>query len=268
MFELVKSGLIGSIIGNLLLVLGICILIGGLKFREQIFNKNIARTNFSLFFLALSAIIIISIYRNVSIPSSNLDRLSFGVACVLIIVYILGLVFSLITHRNLFVAPEPDDGEEVLEKVEKKKLILFKTIIILALIIVESEILVSNVEYIMERFKLSESFLGIIIIPFVGNIIEYSTAVMMALKNRISLCIEIAVGSGIQISLFVFPLLVILGCVFSTPLNFVFNSYHITSLIIASGLSFFVFQDGKTYWIEGAILLACYFIVALGYFFM
>lgn len=274
MFELVKAGLIGSIIGNLLFVLGISIFLGGLKYREQVFNKNIARTNISLLFLAFTGIIIVSIYNHINSLSKNIFILSFGVSFILIFVYILGLIFSLITHRNLFVVHTEDafqyQADSTIKNESKQK--LYKPLLLLILftsvVAMESSILVSSIEYLSPRFNLSQSFLGIIVVPIAGNASEYITAVVMALKNKVSLCIEIAVGSGMQIALFATPLIIIIGFIISKPIGLVYNFYQIASLIISLGLSFYVFQDGKTYWLEGAILMASYFIIALGYFFM
>lgn len=269
MFELIKAGLIGSMIGNLLFVLGISIFLGGIKYQEQTFNKNIARTNLSLLFLALTGIIIVSIYNKINLCSSNISLLSFGVVLILILVYILGLIFSLVTHRNIFIV----QGEESLQANNnesdiplmgsKKALILL--IIFTLLVTVESRFLVSSIEYLTLKYNISQNFIGIIIIPLASNASEYITAIIMALKNRIGLCIEIAVGSGMQIALFAAPLITIIGYVISKPIGYVYDFYHITSLIISLGLAFYVFQDGKTYWIEGAILIATYFIIGLGY---
>lgn len=266
MYELAKSGLIGSIISNLLLVLGISIFFGGIKYSEQKFNKNITRTNFGLLFLALIGIILTSIYQRVSKLTNNINELSLGIAIILLLVYILGLVFSLITHRNLFIVKyENEDSNEATAKIKKPLLILIVTSILL---LFESRILVDTIEFISNNYGISESFLGIIVVPLVGNVAEYTTAIMMALKNKVSLCIEIAIGSGIQIALFVSPILAITCFALSNPVTFAYNYYHITCLIVSIGLSFYVFQDGKTYWIEGALLLASYLMIALGYFFM
>lgn len=268
MYDLVEAGLIGSIIGNMLLVQGLSIFLGGLRYNEQSFNKNIAKTNFGLLFLALAGIIIVSIYKSVSSFSNhNIDKLSLGIAFILLGIYILGLIFSLITHRNLFVV-HPDEDFETTEV----NINLLKTLIVLifvsCFIVIESNILVEGIQYISGTFHISQNFLGIIIVPLVGNVAESMTAVIMSLKNRVSLCIEIAVGSGMQIALFVMPILTIIGFLIAKPISLVFNIYHITSLIISISLSFFVFQDGKTYWIEGTLLLASYFMIALGYYFM
>lgn len=269
MFELIKAGLIGSIIGNILFVLGISIFLGGIKYQEQTFNKNIARTNLSLLFLALSGIIIVSIYDRINLYSSNISLLSFGVALILIFVYILGLIFSLVTHRNIFIVQgeesfHANNGESNIPLISTKKAFILLGIFTI-LVAVESRFLVNSIEYLSFRYNIPQNFIGIIIIPLASNASEYITAIIMALKNRIGLCIEIAVGSGMQIALFAAPLITIIGYIISKPIGFVYDFYHITSLIISLVLAFYVFQDGKTYWIEGAILIATYFIIGLGY---
>jgi Ca2+:H+ antiporter len=266
MYDLVKSGLIGSIIGNMLLVQGISIFFGGLKYNEQKFNKNIAKTNFGLLFLALTGILIATIYNKVSVFSYNMKKLSLGIAIILIIIYLLGLVFSLVTHRNLFYMHNDESEDKTDVKITRK--CIFVLALVSTFMVVESHILVNTLEYISSEFQISQHFLGIIVVPLVGNVVEYITAILMALKNKVSLCIEIAIGSSMQIALFVAPVLVIVGFFLNRPISFAYETYHTTSLIISIGLSFYVFQDGKTYWIEGAILLGSYFIIALGYFFM
>lgn len=267
MIDLVKAGVIGSVISNILLVEGASIFLGGLKYSEQKFNKNVARTNLGLLFIALTGIITASIFNQVAIKNTNIEKLSFGIAVVLIIVYLLGLVFSLITHRNLFIVHDSDEEAHTAETISVKKA-LYMLIIISLIIAFESEILVDSTEFIISHINISQTFIGIIIVPLVGNVSESSSAIYMALKDKMNVCIEIAVGSGMQIALFVIPLLTIIGTLIGNPVNLVYNYYHITCLILSIGLSFFVFQDGKTYWIEGTILLASYFIILLGYFFM
>ncbi|WP_035378532.1 calcium/proton exchanger [Fervidicella metallireducens] len=273
MFELVKSGLIGSIIGNLLLVEGISIFLGGLKYNEQKFSREFARTNFGLLFLALTGIIIASTYKRSFFNNGNFKEMSYGISIILLLVYFLGLIFSLITHRNLFIFTCKNEEEAIDKNVTGNRqlrffLTLISFIFTFLFLIIEGNILVKLIEYISLSYGFSQNFLGIIIIPMVGNVAEYSTAILMALKNKINLCIEIAIGSGMQIALFAMPFLVLIGLTYGYTIDLSYNLYQITSLIIAIGLSFFVFQDGKTFWIEGAILLASYFIIALGYLFM
>ncbi|WP_138205556.1 calcium/proton exchanger [Haloimpatiens lingqiaonensis] len=272
MIPMAKAALLGSIISNMLLGLGIAVIVGGLKYREQRFNKIIARTNFNMLILAMSAIIIISALNRYTIyplGKEALKSISVKVSLVLIFVYLLGLIFSFCTHKNLFLV----DGEEVEEEERvENKLKLFLTVIKLIFIAVMlyfiSEKLIFNVKTLVETKKVSQEFLGIILIPLLGNIGENVTTVMCALDNKINMSIETAIGSSIQISLFVTPLLTILSCVLLEPLTLVFSSFEIIISVLAIGMSFLVFQDGKSYWFEGAILGAVYIIITLAYYYI
>lgn len=265
MNDLVRAGIIGSIIGNMLLVLGISIFASGIKYKEQTFNKNIARTNFALLSISITGILVVSICNLALNVSPNIYSLSVGVSIILIIIYVLGLIFSLVTHKRLFTHECLDNDSK--EDINLKKCILV-FIGIGIIMVFESNILVDSIEYISETFNISQHFLGIIIVPLIGNIGEYATAIVMALRNKINLCIEISVGSSMQIALLSAPILVILSMFLGNPLSLVFPIYHILCLIIALVIAFFVFQDGKTYWLEGSIMVATYVILALGYYFM
>lgn len=265
MLDLVRAGIIGSIIGNMLLVQGISIFAGGIKFKEQVFNKNIARTNFAMLSICITGILVVSICNIALNVSTKIHSLSIGVSVILITIYILGLIFSLVTHKKLFHHEAETKSNE--ENVNIRKCIMVFAIIGIVMIF-QSNILVDTLEYISTTFNISQHFLGIIIVPLIGNIGEYATAIVMALRNKINLCIEISVGSSIQIALLSAPMLVIVSMFLGNPLSLVFAPYHILCLIIALIISFFVFQDGKTYWLEGSIMLAAYSILALGYYFM
>ncbi|KRQ87987.1 putative cation exchanger YfkE [Caloramator mitchellensis] len=265
MSELIKIGLIGSIIGNMLLVLGLSIFFGGIKYKEQSFNKNIARTNFSLLFLALTSLIItssISLHGDISVEKINFFSLTISI--VLIVIYLLGLIFSLITHKNLFIVQSEDNADDELPS--ESNVIIIKWLVIFVLVFILSQMLVSSIEKIITLFNIPEKLLGILIMPAIGNVAEYITAINMALKDKVSLCIEIAIGSSMQIFLFVLPLIVIFANLIYNPITLVYNLYDLTILILSVVLSFFVFQDGRTYWLEGAILLASYAIIILSYY--
>ncbi|MCM8711098.1 calcium/proton exchanger [Clostridium sp. SYSU_GA19001] len=268
MLPMVKSALIGSIIGNMLLVLGISIFFGGIKYKDQKFNKMAARTNFNMLLLAMSAIIVIaSINKYGMLTKVILTSISVKVAVVLITVYMLGLVFSMYTHCNLFVISD--------EKEEMKNTSLHDIKIIIAgiclssiLLYIISEKLIYNIKSIVNTHNISQEFLGIMLIPILGNVGENISAIMSALKNKINLSLEIAIGSSIQISLFVAPLLILFAYFTTAPMTLIFSTFQIIICLIAVGMSYFVFQDGKTYWLEGAILIAIYIMIALGYYYV
>lgn len=269
MLPMVKSALIGSIVSNMLLVLGISIFIGGIKYKEQTFNKIIARTNFNMFLLAMSAMVIMASLNGYSkIQVNTLISISIKVSAVLIGVYILGLVFSLYTHSNLFVISEKK--EEYVKKSEAKhKYILILEIIVSSILLFFiSEKLISNIKQMVDYYNLSQEFIGIILIPILGNIGENVSAIMCAAQNRVNMSVEIAIGSSIQIALFVTPLLIIFSYFMGREMTFVFSNFQILMSGIAVGMSFFVFQDGKTYWLEGAILIAIYAMITMAYYYL
>lgn len=267
MIPMVKSALVGSIISNMLLVLGISVFFGGIKFRDQKFNKLIARTNFNMLLLAMSAMVVMaSINRYAVLSKTVMVSLSLKVALVLVIVYMLGLVFSLFTHSNLFIVSEQEEERE--KKLGNIKIIVIGIIISSILLFYISEKLVFNIKEIVATYSVSQEFLGIILIPILGNIGENIAAIMAALKNKVNLSLEIAIGSSIQISLFVTPILVMVACFAAVQMTLIFTTFQIIISLIAVGMSFFVFQDGKTYWLEGAILIAIYVMITLSYYYI
>lgn len=269
MISMVKSALIGSIVSNMLLVLGISIFIGGAKYKEQKFNKIIARTNFNMLLLAIFAMMVIASLSHYSnVKASMITAISIKVSIVLISVYILGLVFSLYTHRNLFVVSEKKEENIKTSDNKHKRILIFEMIISSILLFVISEKLITNIKEIVNIYNLSQEFIGIILIPILGNIGENVSAIMCAGQNKVNISLEIAIGSSIQIALFVTPLLIIVSHLIGIEMTFVFRNFQILMCAIAIGMSFFVFQDGKTYWLEGAILIAIYITITMAYYYL
>lgn len=268
MLPMVKSALIGSIVGNMLLVLGVSIFWGGIRFKDQTFNKLVARTNFNMLLLAMSAIVVMaSLNRYGMLVEKLMVSISIKVAVVLITVYILGLIFSLYTHSNLFVVSETsDNGAE--KKPGRIRVVVIGIVICSVLLYLLSERLILNIKAIVDVYNVSQEFIGIILIPILGNIGENISAIMCSLKNKVNLSLEIAIGSSIQISLFVTPILILFAYFFGTPMTFIFTTFQIIIGLIAVGMSYFVFQDGKTYWLEGAILIAIYIMITLAYYYI
>lgn len=269
MIPMVKASLIGSIISNMLLVLGISIFIGGIKYREQKFNKIVARTNFSMLLLAMSTIIIVAALReyNGTLSQGIFISISIKIAIVLVIIYILGLIFSLYTHGNLFII-----SEQTTEGKASKDRNYVKTIVELILISIIlyfiSERLVYNIKQTVQNYGFSQEFLGIILIPILGNAGENFSAIVCATKNKVNLSLEIAIGSSIQIALFVTPILIMISYFVGIEMTLLFTGFQIIMALIAIFMAFIVFQDGKTYWFEGAILTAIYIIVTLAYYYV
>lgn len=269
MVSMVKSALVGSIISNMLLVLGISIFIGGIRYKEQRFNRLIARTNFNMLLLAMSAMVILASLNSYSKVSSEIMfNISLKISAVLIGVYLLGLVFSLYTHSNLFIISELKE-ESITKEGKRKRNVIISGIIACSIILfLISEKLVFNVKELIINYNLSQQFMGIIFIPILGNIGENFSAIICATKNKVNMSLEIAIGSSIQIALFVTPLLIISSYFLGMQMNFVFSNYQIIMSSIAIAMSFFVFQDGKTYWLEGAILIAIYLMITMGYYYL
>ena len=277
MIPMVQAALIGSIISNMLLGLGVAVVVGGFKFNEQSFNRIIARTNFNMLLLAMSSMVVIATLNSYTlVKEPALISISVKVAFLLIGVYILGLIFSLYTHNNLFVVSECNEEEEMLvieEKVvrlERKEVIesAITLIFISVLLYFISDKLIYNIRDITKHYSISQEFIGIILIPLLGNIGENVSTIMCAMQNKVDMSLETAIGSSIQISLFVTPVLVIFSCFMGLNMTLLFPVFHIIMCGIAVGMSFLVFQDGKTYWLEGSILITSYIIITLAYYYI
>lgn len=267
MISMAKAGLLGAVITNMLLGLGIAVFCGGIKYREQKFNKIIARTNLNMLFLVVFTIIIISALNRYSIvDNGNFQKLSLIIGGVLICVYMLGLIFSLYTHSNLFILDEKKICSKDISKNETKKIFILIIIITILLYFI-SEKLVSGVGAIVEQYKVSQEFLGIILIPLLGSFGENASSIVCALENKIDASLETAIGSSIQITMFVIPVLIICSSFMGLQINLLFSVFQIVTISIAMGMSYFVFQDGKTYWFEGALLIAVYIVVTLSYYY-
>lgn len=281
LLELVKASITGSILGNLLLVLGASIFLGGLKNGRQKFHRSQASTNATMLILAVIALVIPSVFSasieangasHISIEAvegsvnSDVEALSLGVAAVMIVIYGLGIFYS---FRTLEDSPltRPAVHVEAQEgwSVRKSLVVLLLATSGIAWL---SEILVGAVEPVLEHLGWTEFFLGIIIIPLVGNVAEHLVGVQVALKNRMNLSMEISVGSSLQIALFVAPVLVFISLLLGNPLTLVFNKFELIALVSASLIAALVALDGESNWLEGAQLLVVYIIVALAFFFL
>ncbi|MBU3090793.1 calcium/proton exchanger [Clostridium sp. CM028] len=268
MIPMVQASLIGSIVNNMLLGLGIAVVFGGFKFRQQNFNRIIARTNFNMLLLALSSMVVIATLNRYSVvKDSVLISISVKVAFLLIGIYILGLIFSLYTHNNLFVVSVDKEEKKVVvnKKVIESVMILICISVLLYFI---SDKLIYNIREFTKNYNISQEFIGIILIPLLGNIGENVSTIMCAMQNKVDMSLETAIGSSIQISLFVTPVLVIFSCFMGLNMTLLFPTFHIIMCSIAVGMSFLVFQDGKTYWLEGSILITTYIIITLAYYYI
>jgi Ca2+:H+ antiporter len=279
--EVVKASLIGSILGNVLLVMGAAMLVGGLSGRRthgvQKFGQTAASVQSTMLLLAVAALIMPGVFALVegdALPhpgdaivdyGSKLEHLSLAVACVLIFSYAAGLLFSLRTHASLF---NPHEDESTIE--DRGDWSTRRSVLFLAasgaLVGVLSEILVGSIEETSHAIGLSEFFIGAIVVAIVGNAAEHWVAVLVAYKNKMSLAINIAIGSSAQVALFVAPVLVIVSFFLGPgPMPLVFNGLELAALAIAAIIANQVTQEGESTWYEGLQLLLVYVVIALAF---
>jgi Ca2+:H+ antiporter len=265
LLELVKASIIGSVLGNLLLILGFSILLGGLKFGTQKFDRTQAGVNATMLILAIIALAVPS-FVSQSIEQVNhagVEYLSIGVAIIMMIVYGLSILFSFQKAE-----PPPDSTETHHEpewSIRKSLIVLTASTVAIAFL---SEMLVGAVEPVVEELGITEFFLGIILIPLVGNVAEHVVAIQMALKNKMELSLAISLGSSLQIALFVAPLLIFISLAMGNPLTLTFNTFELIALFAAVLISAFIALDGESNWLEGAQLLGVYLIIGIAFFFL
>ncbi|MEM8542707.1 MAG: calcium/proton exchanger [Cyanobacteria bacterium P01_H01_bin.119] len=323
LINVVKASITGSIIGNLLLVMGLAMLLGGLRHKEQVFQPVVARVNASSMNLAVIAILLPTA---VDITSNGIDeptqqKLSIAVALVLILVYGLTLLFSMKTHTYLYdagvanaadaeisaadvsaikgakaeaIAPDPkaiaseqapkpipaqtstqtpeltkDVHHHELDSDHKPNLSLWIGVLLAATATVaaESELLVNALEVATEELGLTRLFTGVILLPIIGNAAEHATAVTVAIKNKMDLALSVAVGSSLQIAMFVAPVLVIAGWFLGQPMDLDFNSFELVAVAVAVLIANSISSDGRSNWLEGTLLVAAYAVLALAFYF-
>jgi Ca2+:H+ antiporter len=277
--EVVKASLIGSILGNILLVMGAAMLVGGLSggrtHKVQKFGQTAASAQSTMLLLAVAALIMPGVFALVEgdrLPhpgdaivdyGSTLENLSLAVACVLIISYAAGLLFSLRTHASLFHPHEDESSTEDRGDWSTRRSVIALAISG-ALVGVLSEILVGSIEETSHAIGLSEFFIGAIVVAIVGNAAEHWVAVLVAYKNKMSLAVNIAIGSSAQVALFVAPVLVLVSFVLGpAPMPLVFNGLELAALAIAAIIANQVTQEGESTWYEGLQLLLVYVVIAL-----
>jgi Ca2+:H+ antiporter len=271
----VKASITGSIIGNVLLVMGVSIVGGGVKFREQRFNKTAARVSTTTLTLAAVALAVPTVFhvtaagRSGEWSQATAQKLSFAIAVVLFVTYACVLGFELITHKQLYASDSQDGGEGQKEasgwSVCKSLLVL---IVATSLVALMSEFLVGTVEAARSALGLTEVFVGVIVIAVIGNAAEHSTAVMMAMKDKMGLSLGIAVGSSLQIALFVAPVLVFFSYLFGRPMDLEFTLPEVVALIVGVHLIYQISGDGETNWLEGVQLLSVYLILCILFFYL
>ena len=269
--EIVKASLTGSILGNLLMVLGLAMLMGGWKRKELKFSRLAAESGSSMMVLAVVALVIPAIYAQVTNHAhpEHTESISFDISLVLILCYAASLLFSLKTHQHLF-AGEAGGGldEEHAGKVWSKRTSIAVLVVAAALVGWVSEFLVHAVDAAGTRMGLGKVFMGVVVVAVVGNAAEHSTAVIVALKGKMDLALGIAMGSSMQIALFVAPVLVIAGHLMGTPLGLEFTILEVVAVMLAVAAVTLLVLDGKTNWFEGVQLLAIYLILAFAFYYI
>lgn len=267
LLELVKASITGSILGNLLIVLGMAMLMGGLRHGVQKFDRQKASNDSILLMLSVTALAIPSLFTLSSQGINNFDDvevLSLGVSGLMIVIYALGLIYSFRVQAGPL---SRMSAEEVVHRPGWTMRFSVGVLVAATLgVVVLSEVLVGQVEATIDALGISEFFLGIILVPIIGNVAEHLVAVSVAMRNRMSLSIEIAVGSSLQVALFVAPVLVFISLLLGNPLTLVFNPFEIIALIGGVLITALVANDGEANWLEGAVLVALYLMLALAFF--
>jgi Ca2+:H+ antiporter len=275
--EVVKASIIGSVLGNVLLVLGASMLVGGVTRDRQSFSARAARSQATMLLLASVALVMPAVFQLVrggGLPlpgaelvrfSSSVEGLSLTVAIVLLISYAGGLWFSLVTHRDLFNPPDDEDDDPELWSVKRSVFLLAISGLAVGLM---SEILVGSIAETAESVGLTEFFIGAVIVAIVGNAAEHWVAVYVAAKDKMDLAVNIAIGSGAQVALFVGPVLVVLSFfVGPQPLALVFNGFEVAGILLAVIVASHITSQGESTWFEGLMLLAVYAVVVATFLF-
>jgi Ca2+:H+ antiporter len=264
LFDVVKASLAGSVLGNILLVLGCSIFVGGLKHKELKYDAQLGTFTATMLLFAvigLSLPAIFTWHTPEKLITERYESLSSITSIILLVIYVIGMIYSFRTQKDLY-------GVEHAEDLDTKWSLPF-SIFVLAIatvfIAIESEMLVDNIEPMTQAAGIPQMFVGIILIPIVGNAAEHTTAIIMAIKNKLDISIEIAVGSSLQIALFVVPISVLISLMF-TPMSIIFKPVELflfgSSVLIANQ----VVKAGRSNWMEGLKLMSIYLIAAIGFF--
>jgi Ca2+:H+ antiporter len=265
-FLIVKASLIGSILGNLLLVLGVSFVVGGFYHKEQGFSARAASLHSTSMLLAVAGLLVPALLILTTPDVSFVQRevVSGVVGAVLIVLYVAGVVFTEITHAHLF---ESKDREQTAASWSMRRSVI--VLVASALLVgLESEFLVGSLTPAIEALRLPPMFVGLIVIPIIGNAAEHSSAVFFAIKNRIDLTLEIAVGSSTQIAMFVAPVLIFVSLALGHPMDFVFTAFEIAVVSLATLIVALIALEGRSNWLSGFQLVGAYIVIATAGFFI
>ncbi len=264
--DLVLASITGSILGNLLLILGLSLLVGGLRHGLQSFNRENAGLDATLLVLAVFTVAIPSFFNHAIEPDFlRVELLSIGAAIAILIMYGLVILHSF-TSKSAVGDPQAREAHAPEGWSTTHALIVL--VVAVGFIALLSEFLVGAVEPVTESLGLSEFFLGIILIPLVGNAAEHFVAVQVAAKNKMDLALSIAIGSSLQIALFIAPILVFISLALGHPMPLEFTTHEVLAVTAASLIAAFISLDGRSNWLEGAMLLVLYVILGVGFFFL
>ncbi|WP_077324657.1 calcium/proton exchanger [Virgibacillus siamensis] len=270
LISIVLASLTGSVLGNLLLVAGLSFFVGGLKYKRQSFDDQEARHNAGLLIFAVIVAFVIPEVFTHEMNDRDTMIISIGISVILILLYLAALLFKFVTHRGVYQdKAKPDENSQEEEEPEWGNI---KAIVILAVATIAvayiSEHLVDTFDVVGKTFGWSELFIGVIIVAIVGNAAEHASAVMMAYKNKMDVAVQIAVGSTLQVAMFVLPILVLLSLIFTTSMPLIFTWPELISMVTAVLLMIMLSNDGDSNWFDGAVLLAAYFIMGIGFYFI
>jgi len=274
LIDIVKASITGTIISNLLLVMGLSMFLGGLRYKEQEFQPIVARVNGSTMTLAVTAIVLpaMVVYTTAGgVNEAVMGKLSVTVAVILIGVYALTLLFSLKTHSYLYDVgvAELEDEAAAGEPKHKPNLWLWLGVLVVATlgVALESEIFVDAVEEATAGLGLTPLFTGVILLPLVGGAAEYVTAVSVAVKNNMDLSVSVAMGSSLLVALLVAPILVLVGQAIGQPMDLSFNLFEVVAVAVAVAIANLISLDGRSNWLEGSLLLATYAVLGAAFYF-
>ena len=266
MIHLVQASLIGSILGNLLLVMGLSFVWGGLHHSEQKFSETQVSSNSSLLLLAVIVLIIPTVFNftvDGTAGDEGVEKLSHAAAIILLAIYGLFLLFQLKTHSHLFATDNVHHEEPQMDQKDAIILLVLATILVSWM----AEVLVHSVESAAEQYHLPYIFIGVILLPLFGNAAEHFTAVSVAAKNKMDLSFAISIGSSTQIAVFVAPLMIMIAWMWGVPLTFEFGILETIAVFLAVSIANLIAADGKSNWLEGLMLLSTYAVLGLAFFF-
>ncbi len=270
LYDVVKASITGSITGNILLVLGLSITVGGMKYHQQTFNRTAASNGSTLLVLSVIGLVVPAIFHTIVKGSANAheQELSLEIASVLFVTYVLSLFFTLRTHKHLYAGDAVHEEELHEEPHWSTRTSVLVLLVATAFVALMSEFLVGAVEHTAKVFGMTDVFIGVILVAIIGNAAEHSTAVLMARKNQMDLAMNIAIGSSIQIALFVAPVLVFASYFFGQPMDLIFTTFEVLAIAVSVGIVSLISIDGESNWMEGIQLLAVYVILGMAFYFL